>query len=157
MRAVYCILGVLTVALGTYVRWGATAAAPWWLLAVFGVTALAAFAHGFASVLSRRRRGREVGLLDSLGRPPSRWLGAGVAIALCGWLLLMAGFGAAQGQASHDGVGSCRYYLNDHGRRTCIPQGEYDVALAQQQSMGFAVAAFFLGIGTIAAGRTRHD
>ena len=89
-------------------------------------------------------------VLDVLGRPTRLWLGLGAAVALSGWLLGLTVLSVLGGQPHDDGTGPCQYYLNNHGDRTCITRGEYDVALAQLQSMGFAAGAFFLGFGTIA-------
>ena len=151
IRAVYFLIGVCALALGTYLRWAADAPAPWWLLAVAALAALAAFAQALVAVLGRRSRTPRLGVLDSLGRPSPFWLVAGVAVALLGWVLIAAGLSGAGGVAAHtEASGECQHYLNDHGQKTCISRSEYEVEVAKGQSMGFGAAAFFLGFAVVA-------
>ena len=84
IRADYFLIGVCALALGAYLRWAADAPAPWWLLLVAGLAAMAAFVHALVLVLGRRSRGSRLGVFDSLGRPSRFWLVAGVAVALLG-------------------------------------------------------------------------
>lgn len=156
MRPTYFALGLVALVVGVFARWLATDPVPWWLLVVLVLSALGGFGHGLFFVLTRRSRRRPTRVVDALGRPPRVWLGLAAALALCGWLLLMAGFAVAGGQPSNDGAGTCQYYRSDRGDRACITRDEYNIATAHAQSMGFAAAAFFLGFATSSAGGLRR-
>ena len=133
-----------------------------WLLVAAPVSVLAfAVVHVVVAVASRRAADTHSGARSSrsltgvFGVAPRPLMVAAGLVFASGWLVgVVAMAGASAGVSHDDGPPSCRYYLNNHGARTCITRDKYVAAQASEQALVFGLLGAALGAcGALTIGR----